>query len=200
MVDSKPRGPNISRRKAMTSWFLGKSFAHLPEYKAWIDMRERCANKSNPYYGGRGIDVCPDWVDSFHNFLADMGFRPTPKHTIERVENDQGYGPTNCIWATHQQQALNRRAPKARLVMFRGVEYKLADLAKMYGIRTEVLWGRIVRGHSIDKAVMMGARRRLDVDGPDDRPKPHRMGYSRVSSYLRPVSSGKNTGKKVPKR
>lgn len=89
-----------------------------PLYSTWMNMRRRCSNPNDekyPLYGGRGIAVCDRWQD-FRNFAADMGPKPTPRHTLERTDNDGNYDPFNCIWATPVQQAANRRPrkPKAR--------------------------------------------------------------------------------------
>jgi hypothetical protein len=81
-----------------------------PEYRIWRGMHQRCTNpNSTKYenYGGRGITVCDRWR-SFENFYADMGPRPEGL-TIERINNEQGYGPGNCKWATYSEQNLNRR-------------------------------------------------------------------------------------------
>src|SRR5262245_9255007 len=86
-----------------------------PELNSWYGMKNRCSNpKSSAWsnYGGRGIAVCQRWAESFNNFLADMGPKPSPKHSIDRYPNNDGnYEPGNCRWATQAEQRANQRPP-----------------------------------------------------------------------------------------
>jgi hypothetical protein len=85
------------------------------EWHIWCAMRQRCDNPRNPSYsayGGRGITVCDSWR-TFANFFADMGERPSLKHTLDRINNNGNYEPTNCRWATYAEQNSNQR-PRTR--------------------------------------------------------------------------------------
>jgi hypothetical protein len=84
-------------------------------YSVWATMKQRCCNPNVEYYhlyGGKGIRVCDRWLNSFENFISDMGERPTPKHSIERVDSNGDYSPDNCKWATIKEQACNTRKVK----------------------------------------------------------------------------------------
>jgi len=85
------------------------------EYRIWHSMKQRCINKNDKAYqnyGGRGIAVCNSWKSSFLTFYQDMGPRPTVKHTLERVDNNQGYFPENVIWALRYINRRNQRNTK----------------------------------------------------------------------------------------
>jgi len=81
-----------------------------PEYRAWDNMIQRCYNSGyirSYRYLGKGIVVCDRWRSSFDNFLEDMGYRPSPLHSLDRINNDGNYEAGNCRWATSAQQAAN---------------------------------------------------------------------------------------------
>lgn len=100
------------------------------EYKTWCGIINRCTKPNTDRYcdyGGRGINVCERWLNSFENFLEDMGRAPSKKHSIEREDNDNGYSKINCKWATSKEQSRNRRSNK--VIEFNGVIKVLQDWA-----------------------------------------------------------------------
>jgi hypothetical protein len=95
-------------------------------YWIWAAMIQRCSNPNNKFfycYGARGIKVCPEWKNSFSQFLKDMGL-PEPGKTLERKNNNLGYTKENCYWASNQEQALNRRLFSTNKSGIKGVEYR----------------------------------------------------------------------------
>jgi hypothetical protein len=116
-------------------------------------MRNRCyreANEDYHLYGGRGICVCEAWRRSFSAFLRDMGNRPGPGYSIERLDNDGDYCPGNCVWVTAKAQARNRRS--TRWVSFEGCVMSLAEAAEKAGVAYKVAWSMMNRGERFVQA------------------------------------------------
>lgn len=110
---------------------------------AWRNMKLRCCDNTNKHYknyGGRGIKICDRWINSLENFYSDMGEKPTPKHTLERINNDGNYEPSNCKWATRNEQLKNKRVRKDA-VMFDGKT--TSEWAKELGITRSAAQHRI---------------------------------------------------------
>lgn len=127
-----------------------------PEYSVWIGIKFRCLNANCAayhLYGGRGVSMCGRWINSFANFLADMGPRPSRKHSIDRFPNNNGnYEPGNCRWATASQQQRNRR--DSRLVTCNGRTLQIADWADILGVPFHALIDRLKR-HAPEDAFAM---------------------------------------------
>lgn len=123
---------------------------HYPEYFIWYAMIRRCENqKSHGYhrYGGRGIRVCDQWLDSFWQFFSDMGPRPDGG-TIERKDNDKGYSPDNCVWASRKRQQNNQS--RNHLVTWNGETKTVTQWAEEIGIRANTIIYRLRRGWPIE--------------------------------------------------
>lgn len=125
------------------------------EYNTWVGMKQRCSNPQNPRYdgyGGRGIKVCSQWMESFDVFLKDMGPKPTPKHSIDRINNEGNYEPSNCRWATNQEQCNNKRTNT--LLTFNGRTLNIAQWTKELGFTHDaVIVKRMIRGWPIEKVL-----------------------------------------------
>lgn len=120
-------------------------------YSVWLGMRKRCEDPSEPSfpnYGGRGIKVCERW-SRFEMFLKDMGI-PAKGLTLERVNNDDGYSPENCVWATRLQQARNKRGVRKVKIGDRFVA--ATEAAEILGVNYRTLLGRLDRRAAIQHA------------------------------------------------
>jgi hypothetical protein len=127
---------------------------NTPEYEAWAHMLRRCYTPTTKHfdnYGGRGITVCDRWRHSFENFLADMGFRPSSKHSLDRINNDGNYEPSNCRWATFIQQCNNTR--RNFLITYKGETLTETQWRKKLGFNRGVIIFRIKNGWSAEDAL-----------------------------------------------
>lgn len=98
---------------------IGNNFKHgfhkTSEYRSWQHMKARCYNPNNHnynYYGGRGIGICENWKDSFIYFITDMGLKPSKDYSLDRIDPNGNYEPSNCKWSTKREQSINRRSTK----------------------------------------------------------------------------------------
>ena len=125
-----------------------------PEWQTWTYMRSRCNSPSNaqyPRYGGRGIKVCARWEESYNNFLEDIGRKPTPTHSIERIDVNGNYEPGNCKWATPREQARNR-SNNVKLEL-NGVWLCARDWAEKIGVKEGTICKRIKAGWSVERTL-----------------------------------------------
>lgn len=130
------------------------------EFRTWIGIRRRCLNttrKDYARYGGRGITICDRWRDSFANFLADVGPRPSAEHSIDRRDNDGPYSPQNCFWGTRIGQARNKR--DTTWLTLNGVRRSLAEWVEITGIPHNTISMRINKyGWTVEKALTTPVR------------------------------------------
>jgi hypothetical protein len=128
--------------------------SNTPEYKAWVDMKKRCLNtgsRNYKNYGGRNIAIEPRWIDDFAAFFADIGPRPSPKHSLDRIDNDKGYFPGNVRWALPPIQNNNRS--DNRWLTYRGVTLTVAQWSRRTGMPYNTLYGRLAKGWSVKRAI-----------------------------------------------
>jgi len=124
------------------------------EYHIWSCMKSRCHNKANRayrYYGAKGVAVCDEWRDSFEQFLADMGNAPEGM-SIERIDVYGNYEPSNCKWATIEEQANNKT--NNRYLTLDGVTLTAAQWGRKLGIRSHTILRRLRDGWTVDRALM----------------------------------------------
>lgn len=148
-----PRVVSEKHRKATADRSRTHGMCRTPEYNLWIGMRERCNNPKNMSYadyGGRGITVCERWMMSFQDFLKDVGMRPSKKHTMDRIDVNGNYEPSNCRWATRLEQARNTRVTFQ--LEFRGKMMGTAEIARALGVTPAHAWRKLKKqGVSIEE-------------------------------------------------
>ncbi len=131
----------------------GKSRKRTPEYDAWCSMKQRCLDKNSTYfkdYGGRGITICDRWLESYENFLADVGRRPLGC-TLDRTNNNLGYFPGNCKWRTPLEQGRNKR--NNRWITFEGETLTLSEWSRKTGLNPSTIRRRLKAGWLIERAL-----------------------------------------------
>ena len=139
------------------------------EHNTWLNIKSRCYKENNPAYhnyGGRGIKVCDRWLESFENFYADMGKKPSKNHSIDRSDNDKGYSPDNCVWATRKEQMNNVRYN--RLITLNGVTKTVSEMAEYFNIKLSIVQTRLARNWSDEDAFkkeVAKSKRLITVDG-----------------------------------
>lgn len=124
-----------------------------PEHRAWLAMKNRCHNPRGEkfkYYGGRGIVVCDRWRNSFLDFLADMGPRPSSKHSLDRKEVNGNYEPSNCRWASKLEQVRNTRSNVVAII--NGERVHITDASRNLGMCRSSIKERMKKGWSIERA------------------------------------------------
>lgn len=131
----------ISARSKIIHRTHGATLGHrpTPEWMAWSSMRDRCRspnNKSYHRYGGRGISVCSEW-GTYEQFFADMGPRPSPNHSLDRIDNDGNYCKENCRWATPLEQCNNTR--KVRRITFGGRTQSVSVWSRELGLARRMI-------------------------------------------------------------
>lgn len=155
----------VKRGKVRSCGCLCKTHGHAPrgkvtpEYRAWQNMTNRVKDTSLENYhnyGARGITVCSRW-ESFENFLEDMGERPEEGFSIDRINNDLGYFPENCRWATAAEQSRNKRGN--HYLTHAGVTMCLMDWSKKLGIRYGTIYYRFHRGYGPDEILKTEKRK-----------------------------------------
>lgn len=116
------------------------------EYRVWRGMKRRCLVKGTPSYeryGGRGIKVCDRWINSFENFYYDMGDRPSSKHSLDRIDNNGDYEPTNCRWATKKEQSNNVRTNN--WIEYNGIKMTLSQWSSYFRVTPTTLKSMLIR-------------------------------------------------------
>ena len=143
-------------REHLISRVTSHGQSRSPEYRAWVGMKMRCENETNGAYckyGERGIRVCERW-QTFENFFADMGPKPSPKHTLDRIDGTKGYSPDNCRWASHKEQQRNLK--NNVYLEHDGKSLIAADWAVIVGIDAKTIQSRVTKlGWTTEEALTL---------------------------------------------
>ncbi len=146
--------PNSSCGCALVEHGHARGSSPTPEYRAWVGMIQRCTNPNRDNYaryGGRGIRVCVQWLESFDEFFRCVGPRPSSRHTIDRIDNDGNYEPGNVRWATNEEQHRNKRG--AILFTHDGRTMCLSEWIRELKVPVRKTYWRVARGWPIARAL-----------------------------------------------
>lgn len=147
--------------------FITHGKSHLPEHSVWKGLIKRCHGQSpEEHYGERGITVCNRWRNSFEDFYADMGSRPSDKHSIERMDVNGNYEPNNCKWATPKEQSRNK--VKTIFYEYKGEVLPAIEWSEKFSIKYTTLKRRIENGWSVEKALETPVR---SSSGTKEKPR-----------------------------
>ena len=141
-------------KKVLSELFTTHGVSHTDEHKTWNRMKKRCYDDSDisfARYGGRNINVCDEWLNSFDKFLEDMGTRPSKQHSIDRIDNNLGYSKENCKWSTAKEQANNKE--NNRIIEHNGLSMTISQWGDRVNINTHTLYSRIKNGWDIEKSL-----------------------------------------------
>ena len=159
LMRKKARSCGCLQRELTAARFKTHGLSGQHVLGAWSSMKARCNNPRNPAYknyGGRGITVCSRWNASLEDFHKDMGERPSPAHSIDRIDNDGDYTPENCRWATATEQANNSR--NVLHIEFEGCVLGIAAWARKTGIKRGTIQYRLKAGWSVERALTAPVR------------------------------------------
>lgn len=152
-------------------------------YRAWQQMKDRCYNVGRPAwkrYGGRGIEVCDRWRESFENFLADMG-EPPKGHSLDRIDNDGDYTPENCRWADALTQAGNRRS--VGRIPWRGGQRTLTEVALLENVEFHSMRNKVrIYGMPLEQAIADCRNRGLTYKERAKSTRPHISEFAESTS------------------
>lgn len=179
-VAKRNQDANIGCHTCYLKHLSGRTRVHgysnkTKEYRSWIHIKSRCYNPKVPaysYYGAAGVGMCVEWVESFPAFLAYIGPAPSPKHSVDRLDNSKGYEPGNVRWATIKEQANNKTTNI--LYTIDGVTKTMAEWCDEYGMDWDLVWSRVkAHGYDIVRALTEPKRGSMQFFGE----KGERVGY-----------------------
>lgn len=159
LVKGQPASCGCLQSEVTTARNYKHGLVGTSEYRSWSAMKQRCSDPLQHEwhrYGGRGITVCAEWREDFEAFLAHVGLRPSPEHSIDRIDNDKGYEPGNVRWATRIEQ--RRNSSQIHILTARGESKSMIEWSESVGIRYGTLCTRIRKGWNTETAIFSPTR------------------------------------------